>query len=151
MKIKIVPKMVLMAFCAIAPAQITSSGFPEAVFTAKTIAVLNDTNTGAVTDGAVDQLKKWGHFTVVDDPENADITLRFDKNKNHDGRSSQKADANGNPTDYNYSVTFGSSIQMKAFLKGSDTSFYSTKTDESKKKAGTACVTSFEGAYLNAR
>jgi len=150
--------LVLCAAVAIPPilaasalAQAASGPMPKAVFSAKTIAIINDTHTDAVTDGAVEQLKKWGHFTVVDDPDSADITLRFDKNKDRDGRSSQKTDANGNPTDYGYSLTFSSSVHMRAYLKGNDSPFYSTKSDESKKKAGVACVSSFEGAYLDAR
>jgi hypothetical protein len=139
----------LLVSSAIAGAQ--AGGFPKEVFAAKTVAIINDTHIDAVTDGAVEQLKRWGHFIVTEDAENADITLRFDKNSNHDGRSTQKTDANGNPTDYSYSMTFGSSVHMKAYLKGNNASFYSTKTDESKKKAGTSCVSSFESAYLNAR
>lgn len=139
------------ALIASALAQTAPGPLPKAVFTAKTVAIVNDTHTDAVTDGAIEQLKKWGHFTVVDDPDSADITLRFDKNKDRDGRSSQKTDANGNPTDYGYSLTFSSTVHMRAYLKGSDTPFYLTKSDDSKKKAGVACVSSFEGAYLDAR
>ena len=144
--------LLLIAFVAgPAFAQSSPNALPKAVFAAKTIALINDTHTDAVADGAIEQLKKWGHFTVVDDSDNADITLRFDKNKDHDGRSTQKTDANGNPTDYGFSMTFSSTIHMKAYLKGSDAPFYTTKSDDAKKKAGVSCISSFESAYLDAR
>lgn len=139
------------AFCKSAFAQSSSNPFPKEVFMAKTVAILNDTHTDAVSDGAVEQLKKWGHLTVIDDPDGADIVLRFDKNKEHDGRNTQKTDDKGTPTDYGYSMTFASSVHMKVYLKGSETPFYTTKTDDSKKKAGVTCVTNFESAYLAAR
>jgi hypothetical protein len=131
--------------------QFDQKPFPKEVFTAKTVIIFNDTHTDGVEEGAVEQLKKWGHFTVVDDSDNADIILRFDKNKEHDGRNTQKTDDKGNSTDYGYSMTFSTQIHMKAYLKGSDTPFYTTKTDDSKKKAGTTCVTNFQSAYLVAR
>ncbi len=44
-------------------------------------------------------------------------------------------------------MTFGSSITMKSALKGAITSFYTTITSESKKKAGAECVTSLQSAF----
>jgi len=44
-----------------------------------------------------------------------------------------------------------SQVHMRAYLKGSDSPFYTTKTDDSKKKAGVTCVTSFEKAWMEAR
>jgi len=40
---------------------------------------------------------------------------------------------------------------MRAYLKGADSPFYTTKTDDSKKKAGVSCVTSFQKAWNEAR
>lgn len=40
---------------------------------------------------------------------------------------------------------------MRAYLKGSASPFYTTKTDDSKKKAGVSCVTSFQRAWIEAR
>lgn len=124
-----------------------SSSFPPAVFTAKTIAIVNDTTSSAVSDGATNALRAWGQFKVVDDPDTADVTLRFDKSKEHQGQDSHKSDANGNPTDYGYSMTFSSAIHMKAYIKGSETPFYTTKTDDSKAKAGMSCVEDFRNVY----
>jgi hypothetical protein len=156
MKIPLKALTLILCACSIlfsAPAfsQFDQKPFPKEVFTAKTVIIFNDTHTDGVEEGATEQLKKWGHFTVVDDPDNADITLRFDKNKEHDGHSTQKTDDKGSPTDYGYSMTFGSSIHMKAYLKGSDAPFYTTKTDDSKKKGGSTCITNFQSAYLTAR
>ena len=83
-----------------------SSSFPAAVFSAKTIAIINDTPTSAVAEGATNALRAWGQFKIVDDPDSADVTLRFDKSREHQGQDSHKTDANGNSTDYSYSMTF---------------------------------------------
>jgi hypothetical protein len=48
-------------------------------------------------------------------------------------------------------MSFSTSIHMKVYLKDADAPFYTTKTDESKKKAGTACVSDFRSAYRDAR
>lgn len=124
--------------------------FPAAALAAKTLAIVNETGNHDVEKGAVDTLRSWGQFRIIDDPEQADITLRFAKTRTHEGASTQKTDQNGKPTDYGYGVTFGSSIHMTASLKDGETSFYSTKTDDSKSKAGMSCVNSFHTAFRNA-
>ena len=128
-----------------------SSAFPAAALAAKTIAIVNGTSHPQVEKGAADALQSWRQFKVVDDPEMADITLRFEKNRTHEGASTQKADANGKPTDWGYGMSFGSSIRMTASLKDADKPFYSTKTDESKTKAGLSCINDFHTAFRNAR
>jgi len=40
---------------------------------------------------------------------------------------------------------------MRAYLKGSDSPFYTTKTGDSKKKAGASCLTSFQKAWIEAQ
>ena len=125
----------------------SSSSFPAPAFSARTIAVINDTPTAAVGEGAANALRAWGQFKIVDDPESADLTLRFDKSKDHQGQDSHETDANGNPTDYSYSMSFSSAIHMKAYLKGADTPFYTTKTDESKAQAAISCVNDFRNIY----
>lgn len=130
-----------------AMAQTTGKGFPAGVFSAKTVAVVNDTKTPAVEKGADDALKNWGQFKLVDDPQLADVTLRFDKTREHEGHDTQKTDATGKPTDYGYSMSFGSKIHMQAYLKDSDTPFYSTQTEDGKAKAGTTCVNDFHTAF----
>jgi hypothetical protein len=136
----------LSPLCYLAIAQ-SSASFPPSVLTAKTVAVINDTKSGPVVDGAVNALKAWGQFTVVDDPESADITLRFDKSTQHEGQATQKTDANGNPTESNYNLSFSAQIRMKAYYKDANSPFYTTKTDESKAKAGISCVNDFRNAY----
>jgi len=123
---------------------------PKAAFTAKTIAILNETKTGEVSDGALEQLKRWGHFTVVDDAASADIVLRFDKKTDREKQNSQSTDDKGT-TSYSATMTFSSEVHMRAYLNGSDSPFYTTKTGDSKKKAGMSCVTSFEKAWIEAR
>lgn len=123
---------------------------PRAALDAQTIAILNDTKTGEVTDGALEQLKRWGRFTVVDDADSADIVLRFDKKTNHEKQNSRSTDEKGS-TSYSTTLSFSSQVHMRAYLKGSDSPFYTTQTDDSKKKAGVSCTTSFEKAWLEAR
>jgi hypothetical protein len=123
---------------------------PRAAFVAKTVAILNDTKTGEVSDGALEQLKRWGRLTLVDDAESADIVLRFDKKTDREQQNSQSTDDKG-ATSWSATTSFSSQVHMRAYLKGSDTPFYTTKTDDSKKKAGVTCVTSFEKAWLDAR
>ena len=43
-------------------AQTGKNAFPEGIFQAKTIAVINDTHTPQVDKGAEDALKSWGQF-----------------------------------------------------------------------------------------
>ena len=120
---------------------------PKPVFAAKTVIIFNSTHNQAVEDGAVEALKRWGKLTVVDDPDLADITLNFDRKSDHQGSSSDKPDKDGHPS-ASYSMSFGSSIHMSATLKGSSVPFYNTTTSDSKKKAGTACVTELQQAYV---
>jgi len=138
-----------LAWCGVVatPAQ---ESMPQATFAAKTIAIRNDTKTGEVADGALEQLKRWGHFTVVDDADSADIVLRFDKKTDREKQNSQSTDDKGT-TSYSTTMSFSSQVHMRAYLKGSDTPFYTTKTDDSKRKAGVTCVTSFEKAWNEAR
>ncbi len=92
-------------------------------------------------------LSRWGKLTVVDDPDLADITLNFDRKSDHQGSSSDKPDKDGHPS-ASYSMSFGSLIHMSATLKGSSTPFYTTTISDSKKKAGAACVTELQQAYV---
>src|SRR5580704_8899421 len=63
---------------------------PRPVFTAKTIAIVNHAHNDAVETGALESLKRWGKFTIVDDPDTADIILTFEKNNEHEGKSTHK-------------------------------------------------------------
>ena len=130
---------------------IDGSAFPAAVYTARTVAIVNDTHTDQVTEGAIDALKAWAHFTVVDDPDTADLTLRFDKSKDHAGQDAQKPDPDTGKPSYSYSMSFSTSIHMKAYVKDADSPFYTTKTDDAKKKAGMSCVSDFRSAMQTAR
>ena len=141
--------LVPVAFVAVHTA-FAQSSMPKAAFAAKTIAILNDTKTGEVSDGALEQLKRWGHFTVVDDAGSADIVLRFDKKTDREKQNSQSTDDKGT-TSYSTTLSFSSEVHMRAYLNGSESPFYTTKTGDSKKKAGVSCVTSFEKAWIEAR
>ena len=134
-----------MAFC-----QGNQLPLPTPVFSAKTIIILNETHNEAVEQGAVEAIKRWGKFTVVDDPDQADITLTFDKKSEHVGTSTQKPDKDDNPSS-SYSMSFSSSIHMHAALKGSSVTFYNATTSEAKKKAGVECVTALQQAYNSGR
>ena len=142
--------LLLPLACIAAVAALAQQPIPKIAFAAKTIAIRNDTKTGEVPDGALEQLKRWGHFTVVDDTDSADIVLRFDKKTDREKQSSQSTNNDGT-TSYSGGMTFSSQVHMRAYLKGADSPFYTTKTDDSKKKAGISCVTSFQKAWNEAR
>jgi hypothetical protein len=131
-------------------AQRSIQPLPKEVFAAKTVAIVNNTHNEAVEQGAVDALKRWGRFTVIDDSDLADITLTFNKRSEHDGSSSQTTGDDGKPSS-SYSLSFSSSIHMIAVAKGADRSFYATTTSESKKKAGAECITDLQNAFLSGR
>jgi hypothetical protein len=134
-----------------AAAQTGKSTFPETVFAAKTAAIVNDTHTPGVEKGAADALQAWGQFKVVDDPQLADVTIRFEKNRQREGHDSQTPDPNGKDTSYSYTMSFSSSIHMTVSLKDGDKPFYSTTTEDSKAKAGSTCINSFHTAFREAR
>ena len=149
---RLIAALSLIATLSLASAlgQSDSFPFPKPVFAAKTVIVFNETHNEAVEQGATEALKRWGKFTVVDDPDQADITLTFDKKSEHEGASSQTQDKDGKPSS-SYSMSFSSSIHMHATLKGSSVAFYNATTTESRKKAGAECVTDFQQAYLSRR
>ena len=149
MKPSLRPLLLPLALIA-SVATLAQEPIPRIALAAKTIAILNDTKTGEVSDGALVQLKRWGQFTVVDDTDSADIVLRFDKKTDREKQNSQSTDDKGN-TSYSGSLSFSSQVHMRAYLKGADSPFYTTKTDDSKRKAGISCVTSFERAWIEAR
>jgi hypothetical protein len=124
---------------------------PRPVFAAKTVAIVNHAHNEAVETGALESLKRWGKFTVVDDPDIADIVLTFEKNNEHEGKSTQTSKDNNDgkspETSSSYSMTFGSSLTMKATMKGSTTPFYTATNSDSKKKGGAGCVVDFQSAY----
>ena len=136
-------------------AQDAGAEFPAAALSAKTVAVVNDTHDPKVVDGALAALRSWGQFTVVDDPSVADITLRFDKSKERSGSATpQKTDTDGKPVGdptYGYSFSSSSQIHLKVYLKDGDAAFWTTKTDDSKVKAGMGCVNGFHTAWRAAK
>ena len=124
---------------------------PRPVFTAKTIAIVNHAHNDTVEAGALESLKRWGKFTIVDDPDTADIVLTFEKINEHQGKSTEKETNNNDgkqpETSTTYSMSFGSSLTMKATMKGNTTPFYTATNSDSKKKGGAACVVDFQSAY----
>ena len=142
--------MMLGLLVCVSSAQTNAKAFPENVFTAKTIASGNDTKQPGGEKGADDARVSWGQFKIVDDPQLADVVIRFEKAGHHEGRDTQKNDATGKPTDYGYEMSFSSTITMKAYFKDDEAAFYSTKTDDSKQKAGTFCINSFHTAWRSA-
>ena len=147
--------VMLSAGSSVVWGQAAQDGFPEAALKAKTVAVVNDTHDPKVADGALAALRSWGQFTVVDDPSVADITLRFDKTNEHSGAATpQKTDADGKPagdSSYGYSFSSSSQIHLKVYLKDGDSAFWTTKTDDSKVKAGMGCVNAFHTAFRVAK
>jgi hypothetical protein len=134
-----------------APALAQRKPIPRPVFAAKTIAIINHAHNDAVETGALESLKRWGKFTIVDDPDAADIVLTFEKISEHEGKSTQTSKDNNDgkqpETSSTYSMSFGSSLTMKATMKGSTAPFYTATNSDSKKKGGAACVVDFQSAY----
>lgn len=128
-------------------AQRNIQSLPKEVYAAKTVAIVNNTHNDQVEQGAAETLKRWGKLTLVDDADLADITLVFDKKNSHEGTSTQKTNDDGTPST-SYGMSFGSSINMKATLKGKTSSFYMTTTGDSRKKAGATCVNDLQSAYI---
>lgn len=124
--------------------------FPPEALRARTIAIVNDTHSDDVEKGAETALKAWGRFQLTEDAENADLTLRFDKKTDHDGTSSEKQGDDGKSS-YSYGISFGSSIQMKAYTRNGFAPFYTTKTSDGKRKAGVTCVDELREAYRGAQ
>jgi len=141
---------ILIAAPARLPAQQDVKPFPKAALAAKTVAIVNNTHQDGVVDGATEALKRWGRFTVVDDPDSADITLVFDKKSEHDKTTTEKTGDDGK-TESGFSMSFSSAIHMRATVKGSDAAFYTTTSGDSKKKAGGGCISDLQRAYLAAR
>jgi hypothetical protein len=139
--------LILTTACGNVALSQSKTAFPAGLATAKTIAIENDTHVDAVADGAADAIRAWGRFQLVDDPTTADLTIRFDKNRDREGQDSQKPDPATGQTSYGYSMSFSTSIHMKVYYKDADTPFYTTKSDDSKKKAGMACVNDFRTAF----
>ena len=141
--------VVLSAISIVSPslAQLNVKPFPKAALVAKTVAIVNNTHQDGIVDGATDALKRWGKFTVVDDPDSADITLVFEKKSEHDKTDTQKTGDDGK-TESGFSMSFSSNIHMRATVKGSDAAFYTTTSGDSKKKAGAGCVTDLQRAFL---
>jgi hypothetical protein len=131
-------------------AQTAIKPIPKEAFAAKTVAIVNNTHQEGIVDGATDAIKRWGHLTLVDDTDAADITLTFDKKSEYTKTSSQKTSEDGKP-ESSFGVTFSSAVHMHASLKGAPTAFYSTVSDSSKKKAGEACILDLQHAFLDNR
>jgi hypothetical protein len=141
-----------IAFCLFftASAVAQRKPIPRPVFAAKTVAIVNHAHNDAVEASALESLKRWGKFTVVDDPETADIVITFEKKSEHESKNTEttKNNNDGQPeASSTYSMSFGSSLTMKATMKGSTTPFYTATNSDSKKKGGAACVVDFQSAY----
>lgn len=124
--------------------------FPAEIAKTHTAAIMNETHSSGVLDGATAELKEWGHWKVVDDPSSADLVLDFTKQKEHDGSSSDKPGDNGQQS-YSYSMSFSSMIKMTATMKDGVTPFYTTTTKDDKQKAGRECVQALIAAYQDAQ
>lgn len=146
------PKCCLFALFAALPAAWAqnSSVFPPEFAKVRTVAILNETRAAGVTDGATGELKDWGHWQVVEDPNSADLVLDFTKQKQHDGNSTNKPGDNGQQS-YSYSMSFSSTIKMTATMKDAVSPFFSTATQDDKQKAGRECVQAFIAAYQSAQ
>jgi hypothetical protein len=149
----------LIACAFLAPFLLVPRGFaqsggsiPPAVLGAKTVIVLNETHTSTVEDGAEEELKQWGRLKLTDDLDAADLVVNFSKKTRHETSNSQKADANGNPSDsYSFNFSTDSTIYMTVKARDGVAPIYSTETREGKQKAGRECVQAFITAWQAAR
>ena len=146
--------IVLLAIFLMSPLPFAAGQNAElapAALAAKTVAVLNDTHAHGVEEGAEAELKEWGRLKVVDDLDSADLVLHFSKKSERETSHTNKTDANGNPTDYGFTITSESKVYMTVTMKDGFDSFYKTETTEGKQKAGRVCVQSFIRAWQNTK
>lgn len=61
---------------------------PLEVVTAKTVYIANETGNQSITDGAYEELSKWGKYTISPSKKGADLVLRFTKVTDLDGGTS---------------------------------------------------------------
>jgi hypothetical protein len=127
--------VVLIAFCTVSHAQPNSNAFPAALATAKTIAIENDTHVDAITDGP--------------DDRRCGPALRQEQGPRR--TRLPKAGPGHWPDELRLQHELLHFVHMKVYLKDADTPFYTTKTDDSKKKAGISCVNDFRTAFRAAR
>jgi hypothetical protein len=108
----------------------THAPLPDAVYSAKTVYVLNKTGIQDVADTAYGQLQKWGRFSVTTNKDSADLILEF----SHES-----------------GLTEGTTIgftQMLVFARGSDEPAFQTTERYRSKLFGSsstkACIESFK-------
>ena len=74
-------KSIALLLCASAAfAKPVHAPLPPEAYSAKTIAVVNHSGTQKVADKAYEELQKWARFTVVQNPDSADMVLVVEVN-----------------------------------------------------------------------
>jgi hypothetical protein len=72
--------IVFACFACVVALRIAANGsektpLPSIFFQAKTIVIVNDTGESYTIDRASDELKKWGRYQIVENPDDADLVL----------------------------------------------------------------------------
>lgn len=140
----------LIPLVALSIPALAQHDIPADAMKAKTIAIINDTKSEAVQKGAEEALTSWGHFKLVDEPEAADITIRFEKKHERDTTDTQGTGPDGKQT-WSSGTNFSTATRMKVFLKDAASPFFSEKIDGTKKNDGLKAVDDLRSAMEDAR
>lgn len=112
--------LAILLLSASAVAKTVHAPLPPEAYTAKTIAIVNHVGSQKLTDKAYEELQKWGHFTVVQDPASADVVLVLTKTRYSTGASAYTTGSNTSITED--SVT---DVTTSFILKGQTDPFFS--------------------------
>ena len=69
--------LLLLAFWTAALAKTVHAPLPDKLLQAKTVYIDNQSNFAVVTDQALEELTKWGRFSIVSDKSKADVAFIF--------------------------------------------------------------------------
>ena len=90
----------------------TAQGIPAETYHAKTVFIRNNAGGAPLENAAVEELRKWGRFTVADDEASADIIIVFSKNGvQNTEKSENKKDGTCRETSYGASFSPGATVR----------------------------------------
>jgi hypothetical protein len=115
---RFLPASLLIATCLFfASSAAFAQGIPREAYKAKTIFIRNNAGGAPLENAAVEQLNKWGWFTLADDEASADIILVFSKNGvQNTEKSDNKKD--GTCCETSYDASFSPGATVRAYMKG---------------------------------
>jgi len=108
----------LTAICIfLASSASTAQGIPAETYHAKTVFIRNNAGGAPLENAAVEELRKWGRFTVADDEASADIIIVFSKNGVQNTEKSENKN-DGTCRETSYGASFSPGATVRAYMKG---------------------------------